>query len=200
MAEARRTFGPVVLVGLASGVLAAVAGNKVWAAPDSTGQTGTGAILGVASGTSAADAARMPLATALALVVLASWGVLLVTRGRVRRGVSVVCVLAALGTLATTVVGFVATPRDVRSELKAYGLDGAAVHHTGWYWAALLSALLTSVAAVLAVRWVPAWPEMGSRYDAPAARAAEAPVVAAPEERSSLDLWKAMDEGRDPTE
>ena len=30
MADARRTFGPVVLVGLASAGLAAVAGNRAW--------------------------------------------------------------------------------------------------------------------------------------------------------------------------
>jgi uncharacterized membrane protein (TIGR02234 family) len=200
MAEARRTFGPVVLVGLASGVLAAVSGNKVWAVPDASHLSGTGQILGVASGTSAEAAARMPLATALALVVLASWGVLLVTRGRFRRVISVVGVLAALGTLATVVVGFVATPRHLRSELEKFGIADAAVHHTGWFWAALVSALLTSAAAVLAVRWVPAWPEMGSRYDAPATRTAVHPAAAEPEEQSSLDLWKAMDEGRDPTE
>ncbi len=57
---------------------------------------------------------------------------------------------------------------------------------------------MASVAATaLAVRWVRHWPEMGSRYDAPgaAAETAEPP----PEDRSNLDLWKAMDEGRDPT-
>ena len=37
---------------------------------------------------------------------------------------------------------------------------------------------------------------MGKRYDAPGA----ADAAAAPGERSNLDLWKAMDEGRDPTE
>ncbi|WP_346384924.1 Trp biosynthesis-associated membrane protein [Nocardioides sp.] len=190
----------MVLVGLASGVLAAVSGNNVWAVPDSTRQTGTGAILGVASGTSAEDAARMPLATALALVVLAAWGVLLVTRGRFRRVISFVCVLAALGALATTVVGFVAAPRALRSALTGLGVEGASVHHTAWYWAGLVGALLTSMAAALAVRWVSAWPEMGSRYDAPAAQATAVQAVAEPQEQSSLDLWKAMDEGRDPTE
>ena len=41
------------------------------------------------------------------------------------------------------------------------------------------------------------WPEMGSRYDAPGAAAATA--AGPPEEQTSLDLWKALDEGRDPT-
>jgi hypothetical protein len=38
---------------------------------------------------------------------------------------------------------------------------------------------------------------MGRRYDAPAA-APEAPA-APPEDQENLDLWKAMDDGRDPT-
>ena len=37
---------------------------------------------------------------------------------------------------------------------------------------------------------------MGRRYDAPGAAEPEPE----PSERSNLDLWKAMDEGRDPTE
>ena len=46
---------------------------------------------------------------------------------------------------------------------------------------------------------MPGWPEMGRRYDAPADATAEraAPL---PEEQENLDLWKAMDEGRDPTD
>ena len=38
--------------------------------------------------------------------------------------------------------------------------------------------------------------EQGKRYDAPGA----GETAAEPGERSNLDLWKAMDEGRDPTE
>ena len=68
---------------------------------------------------------------------------------------------------------------------------------TGWYWVAALALSLTVLTTVVAVRLVPGWPEMGRRYDAPA-HAAGAPT-AAPEERENLDLWKAMDEGRDPT-
>ena len=51
---------------------------------------------------------------------------------------------------------------------------------------------------VAAVRLVPGWPEMGRRYDAPADAAPAAPEKA-PEEQENLDLWKAMDEGHDPT-
>jgi Tryptophan-associated transmembrane protein (Trp_oprn_chp) len=47
------------------------------------------------------------------------------------------------------------------------------------------------------VAWTPDWPEMGTRYDAPGS--APPPPVAPPEEQSNLDLWKALDEGHDPT-
>jgi hypothetical protein len=43
------------------------------------------------------------------------------------------------------------------------------------------------------------WPEMGRRYDAPAARAV-APGGGPAEEQENLELWKALDEGRDPTD
>ena len=50
--------------------------------------------------------------------------------------------------------------------------------------------------AGLAVWQVPAWPEMGRRYDSPTGE--ERAVTADPE--SPLDLWRAMDEGHDPTD
>jgi hypothetical protein len=40
---------------------------------------------------------------------------------------------------------------------------------------------------------------MGSRYDAPAARAATPTVDATSPDVTSTDLWKALDEGEDPT-
>ncbi len=57
-----------------------------------------------------------------------------------------------------------------------------------------MSAVLSVVTTALAVWWVGHWPEMGSRYDAPGGAG-----DAAPEDPSSLDLWKSIDEGRDPT-
>ena len=68
---------------------------------------------------------------------------------------------------------------------------------TGWYWAAAVAAVLLLATTLLAVAWAPGWPEMGSRYDAPGGDAPDRD--AAPGQRSSLDLWKSMDEGRDPT-
>lgn len=183
MADRRRTFGPVVLVGLAAGGLTAIAGNSPAADTD------------VDNSLVSYDA-HMPLVTALGLVVLACWGVVLVTRGRVRRAVALLGAVASAGALVTVVAGWSQVPDQLRDELAQVGETGASVSHTAWWWAALVGAVVSLVASVAAFRLAPAWPEMGTRYDAPGA----APVPEkAPEEQSSLDLWKAMDEGRDPT-
>jgi uncharacterized membrane protein (TIGR02234 family) len=188
---ARRGFGPVVLLGLLAGTLTAVAGNKTWATADGSraGQVSSLAL--------SVDSGKVPAAGALALVVLACWGVLLVTRGLVRRMVAVLGALAALGTVAAVVVGWSSVQQTLRDDLASVGISDTQVTHTGWFWAAAVGSVLSVVATVLAVRLVPGWPEMGSRYDAPGTEAS-APVVE-PEEQTSLDLWRAMDEGRDPT-
>jgi hypothetical protein len=57
---------------------------------------------------------------------------------------------------------------------------------TGWFWVGAVAAGLGVVAWVAAVRFVRGWPEMGRRYDTPA-------------DTPPTDLWKAMDQGHDPT-
>ncbi len=187
-ARARRTFGPVVLVGLAAGIATAVAGDKPAARADGQ-HDGAGALVSYD--------AHLPVVTALGLVVLACWGVVLVTRGRVRRAVAGLGALAALGAAAAVVAGFQQVPDQLRDELAQVGVTGAGIGHTAWFWVAAVGALVSVVATLGAVVWVPGWPQMGSRYDAPGA----APAVSAapPEEQTSLDLWRAIDEGRDPT-
>jgi uncharacterized membrane protein (TIGR02234 family) len=187
----RRTFGPVVVLGVAAAGLAAVAGHQPWAHGSAPG--------GLGELTAAQEAGRVPAATALALVVLACWGVLLVTRGAVRRVVAVLALLASVGLVAAVVVGFGSAPDAVRDAYQDLGVADPDVSRSGWFWAAALGSVLSVVATLLAVRLAPAWPEMGRRYDAPAGQAPEAPAAKAPEEQENLDLWKAMDEGRDPT-
>jgi uncharacterized membrane protein (TIGR02234 family) len=186
----RRSFGPVVLLGLASATLVAVAGNRTWVEAD------TGSARDVSSLALSVDAGKMPAATAMALVLLASWGVVLVTRGRVRRAVAALGILAALGSAASVVLGWTSVVDALRSDLASVGVTTVEISHTGWFWAAAVGAVLALLASVLAVAWSPDWPEMGSRYDAPGAAP---PPTPDPEDQSSLELWKAMDEGRDPT-
>ena len=193
MAEPRKTFGPVVLLGLGSGVLAAVAGAQPWV----SGSSGTVDTASTATATTLdmSGVRESPLAAALALVVLACWGVILVTRGRVRRSVAVLGAAAALGALVTTVVAFWSLQDALTEALFAVsGVDTAQVSFTGWYAAALVGAVGSVLATLAAVRFTPTWPEMGTRYDSPTGEAA--PV----EPEGNLELWKALDEGHDPTE
>ena len=181
-----------MLVGLASAALVAVAGNQAWA----KAAEGQGIGEEVASVSVAVGEAKAPLATALALVVLAAWGVLLVTRGRFRRVISWIVAIATVGLLAAVVGALFAAPDAVASAYEPYGITDVDVQRTAWSWVALAGAMLALGAAALAVRDVGRWPQMGKRYDAPGA--ADEPAKQG--ERSNLDLWKAMDEGRDPTE
>jgi hypothetical protein len=184
MADRPRTwFGPVVLLGLGSAGLAAVASAKPWfrAAVDSR------LLPGVREPERSAD---MPLALALALVVLAAWGVLLVTRGRMRRVVVGLGLAAAVGVLACVVVAPFTLPDQVRENLPGLS-DDVSVSPTGWFFT---TAVVTAVAlAVLVVAWftVPRWPTMSSRYDVPTKPSPDA---------DEADLWKALDAGRDPTD
>jgi hypothetical protein len=182
--EARRTFGPIVLTGLAGAGLAAFAGGRAWAAPDTT--SGTAALVDRSGG-------HVPLAAALGLVALACWGVLLVTRKVVRRVVAALGVLVSAGLLVTSVLGRSSALSSARDATVNLGVTGVGVHTTAWWWVGLLVSLVALAAALLAVRHCPAWPEMGSRYDAPVSRPAA-------EEMSEVDLWRALDQGRDPTD
>lgn len=187
------SLGVVAVLGLAAGGGAAVAGNQAWVSVDAASSNqvigGAGVPLSVV-----ADATAPPV-TALALVLLATWGVLLVTRGRFRRVVTWLGLAAALGTFGFAVVVWTTAADDVRTTLSAPDL---AMSHTVWSYLGVVAALLALVASVQAVRNVARWPEMGRRYDSPAGSSGPAPAVPI-ENQTNLDLWRAIDEGHDPT-
>lgn len=201
---ADRTFGPTALAGLLGGGLVAVAGSRDWVRLEADGPAEAAASI---FWDGAPGVGQMPLAGALGLVVLAAWGVLLVTRGAVRRVAAVVAALAAAGAVATWVVGLLDLRDDVTARVTEAVLPGDwSLELTGWFTVAALGAVLALAASGLAVVRVPGWPAMGSRYDAPAARAeveaartAGADVPEDLSEADPTDLWKAIDEGRDPT-
>lgn len=181
-----RSFGPTVLVGLAAAALTAVAASRTWA-------HASGRSAGIDVAASSTGSSSAPLAVALALVSLAAWGVVLVLRGRARRVVAVVGALAAAGVVAATVVSAGRAQHDaVRAVLAKGGTgDAFSTSLTAWYFVCAVAAVITLVAFVVAVVAAPRWPAMGSRYDAPAARAAEP--------QTEQDLWRALDQGHDPT-
>ena len=189
----RRTFGPVVLAGVASAALAAVAASKPWLGSGSSGGSRDASMTALDQGT------HYPAASGVSLLLLAAWGVLLVTRGRVRQAFAVVAALAALGLVATVVTGYLTLPDTAGSSFdQLMGRGSTGTGFTGWFWTAAVLSVLAVPPALLAVRLVRAWPEMGSRYDAPGSQAAaeQQPVVV----ETERDLWNELNEGRDPTD
>ncbi|HET8663705.1 MAG TPA: Trp biosynthesis-associated membrane protein [Nocardioides sp.] len=187
MSEPRRLFGPAVLLGLAGTGLSALAGGKPWASPDG----GAAAVLADRTG------GHVPLAAALGLAGLACWGVVLVTRGRARRLVAAMGAVVAVGLVATAVVGRGSALDSARRGTVDLGRTPTGAHTTAWWWVALVAAVLALAASALAVRHARSWPEMGSRFDAPAGAA---PARRDPEDMEDVDLWRAIDQGRDPTD
>ncbi|GAB2758603.1 TIGR02234 family membrane protein [Nocardioides salsibiostraticola] len=195
----RRTFGPVILLGLASSGLLAMAGNQPWADVGSVDPTTEATLAVTASGSG-----EVPLALALGLVVLATWGVVLVTRRTTRRLVAGLGLIASLGAVATVVIGRGQVSTDLRAALTEAGAsDSATVNFTVWFWIAGVAAVVCVIATLGALRNVAAWPEMSSRYDAPTSAPLPTtdPATGAgvDTEQQNLDLWKSIDEGRDPT-
>ena len=191
MADVRtqRAYGPVVGAGIAGAALAAAASSQGLMSVESRDAGGTPALL--------LDGGQLPLATTLSMVVLAAWGALLVTRRRVRLVMAVVGALASVGVLVTVVAGWWLVPRSLRRTATDLGLPDVDVQVQGWYWLALVGALVAAVAGVTAVLLVRHWPEMGTRYDSPTGGSAPTPDQA--DDASNLELWKALDQGRDPT-
>lgn len=181
-----RSYGPTVLLGLAGAGLAAVAGSRDWA-------TSRGDAAGIRVEASVSGSESQPLVAALALVALASWGVLLVARGRVRRVLAVVGLLASAGALVAVILGFAAAQDDAVAAAMAQGATGDTfvTSLSAWYYLAGVGGLISAAAFGVAAVRSPRWPAMGSKYDAPATRAERPPA--------DEDMWRAIDEGRDPT-
>lgn len=193
----RRTFGPVILLGLAAGTLAAVAGSKPWVEPRSSDGEIQAFARFVAVG---GDSGELPVATSLALVALACWGVVLVTRGRARRAVALLGLVAAAGLLTAVVWSWFTLADTLRTDLSAAAGIPVPVRHTAWAYGGTIGAVLALLAAAVGMRAVGDWPEMGTRYDAPTTPPTLAQVEADGGEVSNLDLWKAIDAGHDPTD
>jgi uncharacterized membrane protein (TIGR02234 family) len=189
--NARRLFVPVVLATLAAGGLAFFAAGRTWAHV----VVATPGLPKDPVDVSGSDA--QPLVAALALVVVTSALAVLASSPRVRRGVGVFTVLVALAGIVVVVTGGSSLEDSVTRAVR----DSAAFTSTMPGYDTSLWRIVTVAAFVLAAAfgamtawWGPRWPTMGSRYDAPSAH----PETVAPQ--SDADMWKALDEGRDPTQ
>jgi len=188
----RRLYVPVVLGTLAVGGIAFLAAGRTWAESEVKAEGLAAATVSV----SGSDA--QPLVPALALVVVTTALAILAAGPRLRRVIGGLTALVA-------VVGIVVVPRSGSGRLadaltsaaeKSPAYTGPAslgeASHGVWDLVTIAAFAAALVLGVLTVRFGPQWPTMSSRYDAPSARPQK-------EIRTDTDLWKAMDDGRDPT-
>jgi uncharacterized membrane protein (TIGR02234 family) len=176
-------------VGLGGAALALAGAAQPWA----EATTRTPALRTVtADGT---DVAALVLP--LALVSLAAWGTVLVLRARGRRVVSLLGLVASLGA-AAAVAASVGSATDTAARMLG-DVPTTSTGTTAWPYVAGAGALLSAIAFVVALVKAPSWPEMSARYDAPTTGSPGPVTERPPEELSDAELWKALDEGRDPT-
>ena len=188
----RRLYAPVVLGTLAAGGLAFFAAGRTWAESEVKADGLAAATVSV----SGSDA--QPLVSALALVVVTTALAILAAGPRLRRFVGGLTMLVA-------VVGVIAVPRSGSGRL-ADALTSAAekspaytgpsslgdVSHGVWDLVTIAAFVIALALGAVTVKLGPRWPTMSTRYDAPSSRPPK-------EIRSDTDLWKAMDDGQDPT-
>lgn len=195
---ADRSFAPTAALGVLGAAVAATAGHRDWVTLQTTDQASADWFWQNNPGIG-----QMPLFGALGLVALACWGVLLVSRGVWRRVVAGLGLVAALGLVATWVSGLVTLRDDAEQAVAAAELaPGWAVEWSLWFFASGVAAVLLLAASAVACVRVSRWPAMGSRYDSPAGRSDGAATTSIAEdlaEADPTDVWKAIDEGRDPT-
>lgn len=199
MAE-RRSLFVALLGGLAAGGLALLGASRPWAraeivaagVPTSTIET---------PGTSA-----VPWIGALSLVVLAGVLAVIPTGGWVRRAIGLVIALAAAGVVAGSATAGSAVDDELRDDIAqspaSGGVDDEAVadaaERPAWRWLSLGAGTAGIAIGALVTRGGHRWPTMGSRYEAPQRRR-DGRAATAQDEPDNADLWRAMDEGNDPT-
>lgn len=189
----RRLYVPVVLGTLAAGGFAFFAASRTWASVEVSADGLPGDSVSVTG----ADA--HPLVSALAIIVVTSALAVLAASPRVRQVVGVLTVAVSLVALWLSLTGGSGVDDALTDAVKkspAYtggsALEGEKT--TIWSLASAAAFLLAAILGGITARFGRHWPTMSSRYEAPAAR----PSPATPQ--SDADMWKAMDDGRDPTQ
>jgi uncharacterized membrane protein (TIGR02234 family) len=195
----RRGLIVALVGGLAAGGLALLGASRPWATveivaagvPRSTVET---------AGTSA-----VPWVGALTLVILAGALAIIPTGPAARRAIGAIVLLAAVGAAVGTLFAGPAIDDALAGELAqspaSGGVDDEAMvdtaDHPAWRWLTLGASVAGAGIGLLVATRGQHWPTMGSRFDAPT-RGGGADGAGS-DGSDDADLWKAMDEGRDPT-
>jgi uncharacterized membrane protein (TIGR02234 family) len=195
-----RTYAVVLLVGLLSAAAVAVGVTRPWYEAFATGKN----LPRLQAAATGAD--LMPLAGALGVVLLGSFGAVVATRGAVRRALGVLIVVCSI-----VVLGAAAHPGSaaqvLTDGLSARGWSGGSYLTAGrpWRWLVLVGAAGCLVAGAAVACFGARWPTLGQRYGAPAPVADPTAVGAGSRTGGDDDvtdeqLWRALDRGDDPTQ
>jgi uncharacterized membrane protein (TIGR02234 family) len=188
----RTGYGLTILIGLAASGLCAVAVAQPWARATAT----VPGLPPIEASVDGADVA--PVAAALAVVCLAALGAVIATRGWLRRALGILIV----GCAAVVVYVAVApgsTAGLLEDALSAKGWTGGDYHHsvTAWRVVAVVGGIVAIAAGAIVARFGGEWATMGTRYDSPAE--AQSARATADEQLSDAAMWRALDDGGDPT-
>ena len=191
--NSRRIYGPTILATIAAGGLAFFAASRTWAETTDAAEGLREDVVTVSG--SAAE----PLVTALALVAVTAALAVLAASPRIRRLVGALVTVVALVALLLVLTRASSVETALRSAVeKSPAFTGSNTPDTStrtiWPLVTAAAYVLLALLGVVIVRHGPRWPTMGSRYDAPAAHAADTAT------ESDADMWAALDEGRDPTQ
>ena len=200
--SARRLYGPCVFAGIVSGAVMLFAGSRTWASVEVAPRGMT------VDNVEVTGSSSVPLVSAMAFVVMAAAVAVLASGGWLRRAVGVLMVVAAGAAAVAVVLAGSAIEDAVRDAIAASpSMTGGTAEResfvdsagqTIWRWIALVAAVSGVAVGVVVVACAKTWPRMGSRYDAPTAPAKHESTKPV-DERDGADLWKALDEGDDPT-
>ncbi len=182
-----------MLGALATGGLAFFAASRTWAHTTVEASGVPTAPVAV----SGADA--VALVPALALVIVAASLAVLAASARVRRAVGLLIIVVALIGVVVILGAESAIDKAVDSAVRdSPAFIGTntpdAVSHSVWRWVTVAGFVLSALVGVVITRFGALWPTMGRKYDAPKAHTPTAEV------ETESDIWKALDDGRDPTQ
>lgn len=170
-----RERGLITAAGLVAGGAAAIASGQVWYRTAGHGFTGNE--IGDGAGEALALAGLAGVAVTLLLGV---WG---------RRIVGALVAVLGVGVLLVAALRRTPTPAQLEQALGVRDTPGS---QTGWPWVALVAGLVLAAVGALFVLRAHRWRRPSDRFERRAGRP-QASVG------SSLDAWKALDAGADPT-
>ncbi len=188
-------YAPTMLVGLLSAVGVTVGVARPWASAAAS-QPGLPAL-----GVDVSGATLVPLAGALGVVLLAAFGAVIATRGRVRRGLGWLIVLGSVA-VAVSAIHPPGVDAALQERLANKGWSGGdySTGSSGWRWLVLLSSVGCAVAGAAVVGLGGRWAHLGEEYDAPATPTSPHGRAGTDPDLTEADLWREIDQGRDPTQ